>query len=99
MFVLSQLIYNYMSFIISKILFMGSSFSSTHVSSSSSSESSSSSYLDTKKESAFVFSVTAKSIESTSSLRASIDAERSKGSIPFVYQQLKAISLPSDDAR
>ena len=108
-FMFSQLIYNCMSSIKSKILFMGSSFSSTHASSPSSSESSSSSFLDTKKEWTSVFSVTAKLIESTSSLRGSINAKGFKRSSPFVpfikasliniaYQPLEVISL-SDDLR
>ena len=94
------------------MLFMSSSFSSTYVSSSSSSSesSSSSSFLDTKKESTLVFSVTEKSTESTSSLRELIDAkesERSSPLAPFInaylinaaFKPLEVISLLSDDVR
>ena len=94
------------------MLFMSSSFSSTYVSSSSSSSesSSSSSFLDTKKESTLVFSVTEKSIESTSSLRELIDAKESKRSSPLApfinaylinaaFKPLEVISLLSDDVR
>ena len=90
---------------------MSSSFSSTYVSSSSSSESSSSSsFMDTKKESTLVFSVTEKSIESTSSLRELIDAKESERSSPLAafinaylinaaFKPLEVISLLSDDVR
>lgn len=93
------------------MLFMSSSFSSTYVSSSSSSESSSSSsFMDTKKESTLVFSVTEKSIESTSSLRELIDAKESERSSPLAafinaylinaaFKPLEVISLLSDDVR
>ena len=57
-----------------------------------------------------MFSVTAKAIEFTSSLRGSIDSKGFKGSSPFVpfikassinaaLQPLEVISLPSEDVR
>ena len=82
-FMLSQLIYNYMSSIKSKIFFMGSSFSLTHVSSSPSSESSLWSFLDSKKESTSVFSVTAKAIGLLPHLEGRLMQKDSRDLVPL----------------
>ena len=80
-FIFSQLICSYKSSIKSKVFFVGSSFSLIHVSSSS--ESSSLTFLDTKKESTLVFSVTAKSIGSPSLLRGSLMQENPRDLVPL----------------
>lgn len=80
-FIFSQLICSYKSSIKSKVFFVGSSFSLIHVSSSS--ESSSLTFLDTKKESTLVFSVTAKSIGSPSLLRGSLMQKNPRDLVPL----------------
>lgn len=80
-FMFSQLICSYKSSIKSKVFFVGSSFSLIHVSSSS--ESSSLTFLDTKKESTLVFSVTAKSIGSPSLLRGSLMQKNPRDLVPL----------------